>query len=90
MRRFPAADGSAMLARNGRQIMALLVAPTGASFASEATPQEPQPHKSNAGYRRLIAKIAAPVGKSAITIRLEPCLGKSSDTVEHQSAENHH
>lgn len=71
-----APDGSAMLARNGRQLMATIVEPQDASFASEETPQEPQPHKSNAGYRRLIVKVAAPVGKSAITIRLEPILEK--------------
>ena len=75
-----APDGSAMLTRNGKKLKATLVEPQGAKLAAEAPPPNPQPYQSkarvedyhsNANYRRLVARIAAPAGKSTISIRLE-------------------
>jgi hypothetical protein len=76
-----APDGSAMLTRNGKQLKATIIEPKGAKLAAEAPPPNPEPYqskaraeayKSNDGYCRLVAKIAAPQGKSTITVRLEP------------------
>lgn len=68
-----AADGAtAILSRNGKQLQATILEPKEAKFAAEEVPQPEKPYHSNAGYRRLVAKVAAPAGKTLLAVRLQP------------------
>ncbi|MBI4557027.1 MAG: heparinase II/III family protein [Candidatus Hydrogenedentes bacterium] len=64
-------DGSATLLLEGRQMIARVLEPRGASFAVESA-EQPPPEKKNAGVKRLIFRLDAPIGPLTLTILFAP------------------
>ncbi len=62
-------DGSALLTRKGRQLVARIVVPAGAKFTSSSAEQK-APENPNKGIRRLELSASAPIGEFVIEIEL--------------------
>jgi len=64
-------DGSATLVRFGRKLSVRVLAPGQGRFEVRSAGQKP-PENENKGCRRLILRVSAPKGSTAIKIRLQP------------------
>lgn len=65
------ADGSARLTQEGKTLRVRKLAPATGAFSVESAEQKP-PENENKGIRRLVLKVNAAKGPTAIQIRLEP------------------
>lgn len=65
------ANGEALLTKDGKQLTAKILSPSGLNFYSESCTQ-PSPQNANAGYTRLMVKTNRPAGEITLKIMLTP------------------
>lgn len=62
---------TATLTQDGKQLIATVLEPEGAAFTVESA-ERPEPERRNEGVRRLVVRIPAQAGATAITVLLAP------------------
>lgn len=66
-------DGAAAtLTLGGKKLTARVLEPAGAKFSVVEAPDEPEPHKSNKGFRRLVVDLGDRQGDVRIVVLLSP------------------